>query len=61
MTAEKFFATALTHIESTSIRAWAQSEHNRPHVIKACQDALAKNRKADPQLFAVMLVCIAMG
>jgi hypothetical protein len=56
-----FLAKAFAAIQSDSIRAWAQTEHNLPHVTRAAEEALAKNPKADPVAFAGMLAGIAIG
>jgi hypothetical protein len=34
MTAETLLDTALTHVESVSVRRWATTEHNRPIFIQ---------------------------
>lgn len=55
--AEKLFKQALTHVESDSIRAWANSADNRPIWIKIA----AKAGHADPVRFAAFIVATAMG
>lgn len=61
MTPEQFFAKALTHVQSRSIRDWAVSEHNRPVWLKMAAATLAKNPKSEPIRFATYITITAMG
>jgi hypothetical protein len=61
MTPETLFTTALTHVESASIRKWAESERNRPIWLELATAALKKNPSSDPIRFATFIVLKAMG
>jgi ABC-type metal ion transport system substrate-binding protein len=53
---------ALTHVESESIRAWANSDHNRPVWEKIAQQAVDnKGDDVDPITFSTYILCEAMG
>jgi len=53
---------ALSHVESDSVREWANSEHNRPIWEKIAQGALDKNGgEYDVHRLAAYIVCVAIG
>lgn len=58
--AKAFFETALTHVESARIRAWATSEHNRPLFEEEALQRLQKGR-SDALQFATSILCLAIG
>lgn len=59
MTPAQYLDQALTLVESTSIREWANTAHNRPILETMAQGAIDKG--SDPERFAAYLVCVAMG
>lgn len=58
--AETLLESALSRIESASIKAWATSEHNRPVWLRFCEAAIA-NGKADAARVATLILCNAIG
>jgi hypothetical protein len=58
MSFDEFVAASLAAIESRSIRAWAQTEHNAPIVREMAERAF--KLKHEPARFAAYLVCVAM-
>jgi hypothetical protein len=60
MNAKQLFEASLGQVESTSIRAWAQSDHNRPLWLKICQESI-ENNKFDPSAMAAYMVAVAIG
>ncbi len=59
--AEQLFETALSLVDSGSIRAWAQSEHNRPIFVKLAQCVLDKGPDGAHHKLAVLIVSNAIG
>lgn len=59
--AEKLFETALSLVDSGSIRAWAQSEHNRPIFIKLAQNMLNNGPDGAHHKLATLIVSNAIG
>lgn len=57
MTPQILFEEALQKIESRSIRAWAQSDHNKPLIMKYCEG----NPRLTPDDLAAFLVGVAIG
>lgn len=55
------YTYALKHIQSDSIREWAQTAHNKPIIIKMAKEAVKKNPQAKPEDFATYLNLCAMG
>lgn len=58
--AETLFDAALARIESASIKAWANSAHNRPVWIRYAQ-ATIDNGRADAVKLATVILCNAIG
>lgn len=62
MTNVELLEVALAKVESDSIRAWANSDHNRPVWEKIAQTAVDnKGDDVDPVAFSTYIVCEAMG
>jgi hypothetical protein len=62
MNAEQLFEQALTKVESSTIRIWANSERNRPLWIKMAEAAIVKhNGEPDVSIFAALIVAQAIG
>jgi hypothetical protein len=61
MNGAKLLDEALKGVESDSIKEWANTSHNRPIFEKIAQNALDKNKDADPIRFGAYIVCLAMG
>jgi hypothetical protein len=66
MTAEDLLRKALSHVESQSIRAWAESDHNRPLLLQIAERAVkhaADAGKPEPDAlnFATFIMCQAIG
>lgn len=57
MTPQILFDEALQKIESRSIRGWAQSDHNKPLIMKYCEG----NPTLTPDDLAAFLVGVAIG
>ena len=61
----RFLDQALEGVESESIRAWANTDNNRPIFEKIAQNALdkaeAEGREADVDRFTAYVVCLAIG
>lgn len=60
MNAKQLFEASILEIESKSIRAWAQTDHNKPLWMEICREAV-KNQKQDPFNMAAYMVAVAMG
>lgn len=60
MNAQQLFEASLNKVESKSIRAWAQTDHNKPLWLDICQNAL-NNKKSDPSAMAAYMVAVAIG
>lgn len=56
----EFLDEALSKVESGSIRAWANSDHNRPIFEKLAQKAVDKG-EPDSDTFASYVVLLAIG
>ncbi len=52
---------ALIKVESDSVKAWANLDHNRPIFEKIAQNALDKDPDADPDRLCAYIVCNAIG
>lgn len=65
MTAKELFAQALERIEGPSIRAWAESEHNRLLWLQIAESAIAKAKARDTEpdvwRFAAYIQVTALG
>lgn len=66
LTAEQLLGEALVHVESASIRAWAETDHNRPILVRIAQSAIDRNESAgkpapDPVTLATFIVSQAIG
>lgn len=62
MTPEILFTRALLQVESASIRAWAQTDRNRPLWLEMASGHLEKYpHNPDPSLFAGLIVATAIG
>lgn len=62
LTPEQHFAAALAKVESKSIRAWAQTDHNRPIWLKIAESAIQKHGDAaNSDEFATYIVLTALG
>ena len=62
MTNVELLEKALEHVESESVRKWANSAHNRPIFEKMAQGAIDKNDGlVDPLRFGAYVVCLAIG
>jgi hypothetical protein len=61
MNAEQLLVAALEKIESASIKAWAQTDHNRPIFVKIAESALAKTPVPDVHRFAAYISATAIG
>lgn len=64
ITAEQLFVQAIERVESASIKAWAQTEHNRPIFIKLAQlnvDKNSQNPEVSVPMFAAYIVSSAIG
>jgi hypothetical protein len=61
MTPESLFQAALSKVESLSIRAWAQTDHNRPIMLKLAALQLEKPSSDPVHLFAAFIVSSAIG
>jgi hypothetical protein len=59
MNPEQFLQEALSNVESKSIREWAQTEHNKPLVLKLAESF--QKTGAPAIRFGTYLVCVAMG
>lgn len=60
MTANELFDASLKLVESKSIRAWAQSNHNKPLWLEICATAV-KNGRKDAAAMAAYMVALAIG
>jgi len=61
-TPEQFLDAALAKVESKSIRAWAQSDHNRPLWLNLAGNTLQKHGDAaSTDGFAAFVVLSALG
>lgn len=56
-----FVERAIDQIESRSIREWALSNRNLPHVVEAARTMLAERPNAKPSDLALLLLVTAMG
>lgn len=65
MAPEQLLESALSHVESASIRAWATSEHNKPIMLKLASGAIERAgvAGAEPNVhtFAAFIVASAIG
>ena len=62
MNAEHLFQEALKLVESSSIRSWATTEHNRPIFVQLADKVVAKNGPtSNPTNFATYIVATAIG
>lgn len=59
MTSAALLDSALTKVESASIRAWAQGQ--RAEWIKIAHKWQILNPKADDTAFAAYILCVAIG
>lgn len=59
----RFFNAALARVESTSIRAWAQTDHNRPIMLQLAAKAMVGTgpMSGTPEGFAAFIVATAIG
>lgn len=62
MSAEQLLDAALSKVESESIRAWANTPHNRPIWLEIAGKAIVKhNGNPDVSMFTAYIVCTAIG
>ena len=61
MSGTELLDKALVKVESTSIKEWANTPHNRPIFEKIAQNAIDKNKDADPDWLCAYIVCLAIG
>lgn len=59
-TAKVLFSQALSHVESKSIRAWAQGPKNGKVFLRLAQDRVKQGRTC-PIEFGTKIVALAMG
>jgi len=57
--ANKLFEAALKKVQSASIRAWAQTDRNRPLWLKHCGSV--NEKYATPDFVAGYIVALAIG
>ena len=63
MTGEQLLTQALTHVEASSVRTWALSDHNKPILERIAQGVIDKGGIKDDTIlrFATWLICEAIG
>jgi hypothetical protein len=60
MNAQTLLNQALQGVESNSIRAWVQTDHNLPLWLQYAEDML-EHEQADPARLTLAIVCEAIG
>jgi hypothetical protein len=60
MNAQQLFEASLAKVESKSIKAWVQTDHNKPLWLEICKNAIG-NKKSDPCAMAAYMVAVAIG
>lgn len=62
MTNVELLDRAIEHVESESVRDWANSDHNRPIFEEIAQKAIdERGESADPARLGTYIVCLAIG
>lgn len=62
MDAEAVFKSALERVESKSIRDWAQTDHNRPLLVRFTQGVIDKGGVVGADVkVSTFIVCTAIG